>query len=122
MDNGNNDENVTHIDIMIIDIEAERLSSKLNGADEVQFLINLIRKGEMGAANKSLRKCDELGDAPEKIVNRFSSVVLGDPFHIMDRPKVPSRHCYKKMYKIAFREALLAWNTELLQKIEESHC
>ena len=55
----------------------------------MQFLINVIQKGEMGAANKSLHKCDELGDAPEKIVNHFSSV-LGDPFHIMDRPKVPS--------------------------------
>ncbi|GFH52681.1 hypothetical protein CTEN210_09158 [Chaetoceros tenuissimus] len=115
LDNSNNDESVTHIDEL--DGEAERLASKLNG-DEIQFLINVIQKGELGASNSSLHKCDELGDPPEKIVNRFSTV-LGDPFHIMDRPKVPSRHCYKKLYKIAFRDALLAWNTELLQELKD---
>ncbi|GFH49181.1 hypothetical protein CTEN210_05657, partial [Chaetoceros tenuissimus] len=115
LDNSNNDESVTHIDEL--DVEAERLASKLNG-NEIQFLINVIQKGELGASNSSIHKCDELGDPPEKIVNRFSTV-LGDPFHIMDRPKVPSRHCYKKLYKIAFRDALLAWNTELLQELKD---
>ncbi|GFH50777.1 predicted protein [Chaetoceros tenuissimus] len=105
MDYRNNDENVTHIDEL--DIEAEWLVCKLNG-DEVKFLINVIQKGDLGASNSSLHKCDELGDPPENIVNRFSTV-LGDPFHIMDRPKVPSQHCVqqdflweRKTYRIHF--------------------
>ena len=36
--------------------------------------------------------------------DRFSAV-LGDPFHFMDRPKVPVSHGFKKGYFVALRRA-----------------
>lgn len=92
MDYRNNDENVTHIDEL--DIEAEWLVCKLNG-DEVKFLINVIQKGDLGASNSSLHKCDELGDPPENIVNRFSTV-LGVHFTLWIDQRFPVNIVYSR--------------------------
>lgn len=47
-----------------------------------------------------------LGDIPENIVDRYSSV-LGDIFHFMDRCKVSIHHEAKKGYFVALRQAFL---------------
>ena len=40
--------------------------------------------------------------------------MLGDAFHFMDRPKVPVKHCFKKGYFVALRNAWYIFNPEAL--------
>ncbi|KAL7547330.1 hypothetical protein ACHAWF_010649 [Thalassiosira exigua] len=51
------------------------------------------------------------------IRDRFSSV-LGDPFHAIQRPGVPMHHEHKKVYKVAFQNALFVWNRSKLEELE----
>ena len=46
---------------------------------------------------------------PKSIENKYSSI-LSDPFNIIDQPKIPMNHKYKKSYKIALRDAFFIWN------------
>ena len=69
----------------------------------------------MGKTNngRNILKCVGLSDAPSpsEIMNIFSSV-LGNPFHAMDRAKVPVKHEAKKAFFVALRDAFLMWNEE----------
>ena len=58
----------------------------------------------------------KLGDIPETIVDRYSSV-LGDLFHLMDRCKVPMHHEAKKGYYVALRQAFFQWDTDKLAEV-----
>ncbi len=60
-----------------------------------------------------------LGDSPESINDKFSSV-LGDAFHFMDRPKVPIHHEMKKAYFVALRDAWFAFDTEKLAALRST--
>jgi hypothetical protein len=103
-----------------LDREAEAINETNNlKGDVIQFLIDVLRSGTQGPRNPSLLKSKELGDVPEDLTDKYSSV-LGDPFHLIDRPKVPLHHCYKKLFKVAFRDALLAWNPVLLEEVREA--
>jgi hypothetical protein len=57
-----------------------------------------------------------LGDMPENIVDRYSSV-LGDIFHFMDRCKVSVHHEAKKGYFVALRQAFLQWDPVKLAEV-----
>lgn len=105
-------------DIDGLDEDVEPLEEMLN-ADQIAFLISVLKRGETGVRDKSLWKSKHLDDVPSEIRNLYSSV-LGDPFHYMDRPRLPSRHCYKKLFKIAFRDALLAWNPTKLKEVMDA--
>lgn len=103
-EDGDHDEDATGgIDIKTSDIEMLR---------KVAFL------AEDGTAGRSILKCRHLDDAPspETIKDSFSAVV-GDAFHVIDRPKVPIRSEHKKLYKVAFRDALLAWDPDKLNDV-----
>lgn len=56
---------------------------------------------------------------PSAITDRYSSVV-GDGFHLIDRPKVPIKHELKKAYKVALQEALFAWNPVKLEALKQA--
>ena len=56
-----------------------------------------------------------LDAAPTSIHDVFSSV-LGDGFHMLDRPKVPMHHSAKKGYFVAMQEAFYAWNPIKLEE------
>jgi hypothetical protein len=58
----------------------------------------------------------KLGDIPEIIVDRYSSV-LGNLFHLMDRCKVPMHHEAKKGYYVALRQAFFQWDTDKLAEV-----
>ena len=67
---------------------------------------------------KDILKCHGLDDAPNSTIKDVYSAVLGDPWHGMDRPYVPVGHEAKKMYSVAFSEAMFCWNKERLQELE----
>ena len=76
---------------------------------EIQYLLTVATECRgMGTSQHKLDK------PPDSIVDRFRSV-LGDPFHIMDRPKVPIKHECKKAYFVAFMEAVFAWDPQILE-------
>jgi len=56
--------------------------------------------------------------APQTIADFFSSV-LGDGFHLMDRPKVPVHHDSKKGYFHALQEAFFAWDPVVLEEVKD---
>ena len=62
--------------------------------------------------------CPHLSPPPATIKDKFSSV-LGDTFHFMDRPKVPTQHEAKKAYFVALRDAWFLWDTERLATVME---
>lgn len=87
--------------------------------------IEMIRAAAMSSvraqAGNNLLKSSHLMDAPDPsdIKDVFSSV-LGDPFHAMDRPKIPTKHEAKKSYKVAFSNALFIWNPRKVAQLEKS--
>jgi hypothetical protein len=46
------------------------------------------------------------------------SYILGDIFHMRDRPKVPMRHAFKKAYHVSLRDAFLIMDSDILQDVE----
>ena len=71
------------------------------------------------AGSSSILSCSGLSPAPspESIRDNFSAV-LGDPFHAIDRTKVPVKHEAKKAFFVALREAFFVWNTAKLEEFE----
>ena len=61
-------------------------------------------------------KESKLGPAPSVLVDRFSSVLV-DIFHLMYRPKVPTKHELKKAYHHALREAFFIWDDKRLTEV-----
>ena len=53
-----------------------------------------------------------------KLKNTYSSV-LGYCFHMIDCPKILVHHEFKKQYKVAFREAILAWNPTNMKELKD---
>lgn len=89
----------------------------LNAAD-----VELIRRcAAQGAAphlaGRGEGTCPPLDPPPERIPDRFSAV-LGDAFHMMDRPKVPMSHSSKKAYFVSLQEAFFAWDTDCLERVK----
>jgi hypothetical protein len=56
---------------------------------------------------------------PAHILDLFSSL-LGDGWHLMDRPKVPIHHCAKTSFMVALQEALYAWDPEMTRTVESA--
>ncbi|KAL7532711.1 hypothetical protein ACHAXR_004793, partial [Thalassiosira sp. AJA248-18] len=56
--------------------------------------------------------------SPSTIQDKYSSV-LGDPFHAINRPKVPMHHEHKKGYKVALQNAFFIWNSFNLEELED---
>jgi hypothetical protein len=57
-----------------------------------------------------------LDEAPARIHDHFSAV-LGDVFHLMDRPKVPVRHHAKKPYFVSMRDAWFLFDVNKLAEV-----
>lgn len=63
--------------------------------------------------NPKLPECP----APNEIEEVYSSV-LGDPFHGIDRIKVPTDHEGKKAFKVAYSNAMFEFNPTKLEELE----
>ena len=103
-----------------IDMDADEICKELHGSD-IDYLRRL--RDIMDQEQQTTRlpmKHRKLSDPPHPaaIENRFSSV-LGDGFHVMDRAKIPVKHNVKKLYKVAFRDALFAWEPDSLSKLKQ---
>jgi hypothetical protein len=59
-----------------------------------------------------------LDKPPNNIIDICSSV-LGDGFHVIDRPKNPTWHDSKKPYKVEFQEAVSSWDPGMMLEAEE---
>jgi hypothetical protein len=59
-----------------------------------------------------------LDKPPNSIIDIYSSV-LGYGFHVIDLPKIPTWHDSKKPYKVAFQEAVFAWDPGMMLEAEE---
>ena len=53
---------------------------------------------------------------PTQIIEDKVSSVLGDEFHYMHSMNVPTNYCYKKRFFASLKEAMFAWNPEMLKK------
>jgi len=79
-----------------------------------------IRELSQVISPRTWHHADKLGQPPQgHIIDRFSSV-LGDPFHLMDRPKVPIRHAAKKPYFVALQEAMFAWDERQMDDVKKA--
>ena len=96
---------------------------------ESEQLAAELSSEEMAEIRLCLAVADEIRDEPDttglldpppaSIVDVFSAV-LGDPWHYMDRPKVPVKHEFKKSYFVAFMEAWFAWDPSHLEKVKDA--
>ena len=73
------------------------------------------------AASETREEPDMTGllDVPPSSITDMFRSILGDPWHFMDRPKVPMNHEYRKAYFVAFMEAWFAWDPTLLEKVKK---
>lgn len=93
-------------------------------ADDIETIraaINNANSATAAPAGTIPLQCPHLDPppAPNAITDRYSSVI-GDGFHLMDRPKVPIKHELKKAYKVALQEALFAWNPVKLEALKQA--
>jgi hypothetical protein len=112
-EDGYNDVNMVEIE------EAETVVGSIDiKTSDIEMLRKVALLAEDGMAGRSILKCPHLDDSPgpKAIKDRFSAVV-GDAFHVIDRPKIPIRADHKKLYKVAFRDALLAWDPDKLKEV-----
>jgi hypothetical protein len=60
-----------------------------------------------------------LQDSPEGDILVAYSAIVGDILHAMRRTRVSTKHCHKKGYVVALREAFLAWSPNELRHVQE---
>jgi hypothetical protein len=86
-------------------------------------LFEEIQEAELVANRAQFEKefqllhCEELGDVPIRIMDKFSCV-LDATFHAMDRVKLPIRHAYKKAFKVAMMRAFMEYEPFSLEKVK----
>jgi hypothetical protein len=83
--------------------------------------INIVQRAELVATtaeqgNRQAMQCEHLDAPPDEIDDCFSAIV-GDPFHGIQRPKVPIKHDYKKPYHVAAMKAWFAWDENKLKDV-----
>jgi hypothetical protein len=105
------DNDLECIDIENIQAEDEFVLS----SSDIELLRALDSAMGNSTESNTILKCKHLDDPPDSnhIRNVFS-VIMGDTFHAMDRPKVAVRSEFKKSYKVALREAWYIWNPDKL--------
>ena len=88
-------------------------------SDDIKHLHSSIFDNKDIESGKKVLACSNLSEppSPRDIKNKHSSVV-GDPFHAMDRTKVPVRHEAKKAFFVALRDAFFVWNPKKLKELE----
>ena len=90
-------------DLTTADIEMIRAANESSSA---------VEKGKIHLRHRNLN------DPPlGPITDKYSSV-LGDPFHAISRPKVPTHHEHKKGYKVALQNAFYIWNETKMKELE----
>jgi hypothetical protein len=60
-----------------------------------------------------------LDPPPAKILDIYSSV-LGDGWHLMDRPKIQKGHVARKPFKVALQDGLYVWNPNRTEHAERT--
>lgn len=91
---------------------------ELDNADLEPSDIEVLRTLCSAAATPapaSMRSCRGLDDPPSTITDKFSNV-LGDGFHMLDRPKVGVHHPFKKAYFNALMNAYYDWDPIMLEE------
>jgi hypothetical protein len=108
--------------------------SSVDSQDDEEYLqedlvpekhVALVQHAELVAAtaeqgNRQGMQCEHLDEPPDEIDDCFSAIV-GDPFHGIQRPKVPIKHDYKKPYHVAAMKAWFAWDEKKLKDVIASY-
>jgi hypothetical protein len=71
------------------------------------------------AASVNAEGLTPLDPPPAKILDIYSSI-LGDGWHLMDRPKIPKGHVARKPFKVALQEGLYDWNPKRMEHVERT--
>jgi len=58
--------------------------------------------------------------APPAVIEDVFRSVLGDPWHYMDRIRVPVKHAYRKAFFVALSEAFFAWDPRYMEQAREA--
>jgi len=103
-DSDNSDDQNAHYDIRKEHLQAISLAEEA------------AAKAQHDSADIELLYCNDLDDVPDQINQAFSAV-LGDPYHGMDRAKVPVQHEYKKAFKVALSWAWFQWDKKKLDEV-----
>ena len=96
--------------------ESERLAAELTVEEMAEIQLCFAAADQMRDETQTTGLLDP---APASIVDVFRSI-LGDPWHFMDRPKVPVKHEFKKAYFVAFMEAWFVWDPKHLDKVKKA--
>lgn len=110
-----------HIDDLDeIDNSADDITPNLT-TNEITMLLNLQRN----IPNQSLMPTEvplnhpKLCEPDLNLIDKYSSVV-GDGFHVIDGIKISTKHSARKLFKVAFRDALFAWDDDTLRKLKRA--
>jgi hypothetical protein len=71
------------------------------------------------AASVNAEGLTPLDIPPAKILDIYSSV-LGDGWHLMDRPKIKKGHVARSPFKVEIQEGLYAWNPTRMEHMERT--
>ena len=101
------------------DGEADELMPNLTEEDIEGLRLAIFAAGEASEGRPAPLECPHLDapPSPKDITNQYSSV-LGDGFHAIHRPKVPTEHDSKKAYFVALQEAFYAWDPKKLEELK----
>ena len=102
-----------------LDMDATEAGLDLT-TDDLALLRKTCILGENAISGKDLLPCAYLEPAPPPhTIRDIFLVVLGDPWHAMDRPKVPIKHSFRKVYFVSLRDALMQWDPTLLDQLKQ---
>lgn len=101
------------------DTEEEEISCRKDlSPEDIAFLKHLSLLANESSAKLPSEGESKLPNPPDSIADCFRSV-LGDAWHYMDRPRVPTKHRYRKAYFAALMEAWFAWDPKIMDKVKK---
>jgi hypothetical protein len=103
---------------VIVDGEADELPHDMSFSG---YRIYQNRQERAKKANRDVAGDENdipLDKPPNNIIDIYSSV-LGDGFHVIDRPKILMWHDSQNPYKVALQESVFAWDPGMMLDAEE---
>jgi hypothetical protein len=97
---------------LVVDGDADNLPDHLSEEDYKMCI-------DCQAASVNAEGLAPLDPPPAKILDIYSSV-LGDGWHLMDRPKIQKGHVARKPFKVALQEGLYVWNPNRMEHAERT--
>jgi hypothetical protein len=97
---------------LVVDGDADNLPDRLLEED-YKIVI------DCQAASVNAEGLTPLDPPPAKILDIYSSV-LGDGWHLMDRPTIQKWHVARNPFKVVLQEGLYAWNPKRIEHVERT--